>query len=948
MTQHDSSKALNPLENVHTSAPRTPGGQARSGPASVSASGPSTGPAGPVTFRLANGAAIVFDETHLAPVVAVQAWIKVGAGDEPRNQAGIAHVVEHMLFKGTRRRGVGQIAREIEAAGGDINAWTSHDETVFHVVLPNDALALGIDVLADALSGSTFDAAEFGREQKVVLEEVRQGLDDPDRMAGMDLFATIFDAHPYGRPVIGRAESVAKLSRADVVQFFRRHYGAKNLTLVIAGDFDPVVARRLVERAFGKMRPASPCPPRAAQPAQRSPRVVAVSRDIKDNQLLLAWRGPPVDDDDVPALDLLAVALGQGESARLHLALVRGQGLLHASSAYVFSGRDPGLVVVTGSLVSSRGRAPAAALRAILAEVERLCTSELSPDELSRSRTLLESQRVFDRESSQGLARKLGYFASTVGDVHFEERYLRRLAEVTAADVRRAAESYFRRETLTVFAQLEGGPAARKAPRRSRGPAPLSGHNPKVSAALRQVVRGFRAGPGTKAAPGARPGSEARAKNTGRVRRTGAASDVVTMRLASGLRLLVLPNKSLPLVALRAAWVGGLRHEDERTNGSSSLVAALLSRGTRGRDAESIMRQVEGMAGALSGHAGRNSLGLEAEFLTRHLDEGLGLFADCLQGPIFPELELQHERRLALEALRQQDDDVGHVAFRTFERTLYPDHPYGLDLIGSPKSLPHLGRARLLRFYRERYDPARLTVAAVGDVDPDRLARRMEDLFVAHAARTTLAPPKPRSAAPPTGPRLRLREMPREQAHLVLGFPGVAMDNPDRFPLEILAQLLSGQGGRLFSEIREKRGLAYSVGAFSLEGLDPGYFAVHAATSPQTLNLVLGHVRTELRRIVDAGVSAADLRRVQRHLVGGHAISLQRRSALAAALAFHEAYGLGWQAYRQYTTSITEVRVADLQRVAQKYWDPRREVVTVVGPKQALSGLESAAVKTTS
>jgi zinc protease len=897
-------------------------------------SGPGRGDgSGPTTYRLANGAEVVFDETHLAPVVAIQAWIKVGAGDEPRGQAGIAHVVEHMLFKGTKRRRVGQIAREIESAGGDINAWTSHDETAFHVVLPKDALALGIDVLADALSGSLFDPVEFGREQQVILEEVRQGLDDPDRMAGMDLFATIFDAHPYGRPVIGAADSVAKLTRADVVAFFRRHYGAKNLTLVVAGDFDSGVARRLIERSFGKMRPSAPCPPRPLQPVQRAPRVVAVSRDIKENQLLLAWRGPRVDDDDVPALDLLSVALGQGESARLHLALVRGQRLFHATSAYMFSGRDPGLVVVTGSLISPRGRAPVAALQAMLAELEKVCSDELSPAEIARSRTLLESQRVFDRESSQGLARKLGFFASTVGDVHFEDQYLRRLADVTGADVRRVAQAYLRRETLTVFAQLEA-PAGNRAKAASAGPrSPLAGHNPRMTAALGRVVRSFRKSSAHQPVP--------IRTVAGTPRSLGAPdADVVSMRLSSGLRLLVLPSKALPLVALRGAWVGGLRHEDLRSNGSSSLVAALLSRGTRGRDAETITREVEGMAASLSGHAGRNSLGLEAEFLTRHLDEGLDLFAECLQGPTFPDSELQHERSLALEALRQQDDDVGHAAFRLFESTLFSGHPYGLDLIGNAQSLPELGRSRLLRFYRERYDPARLTVAAVGDVDPDRLALRMEKLFATRGVRATLPPPKPGAAAVAAAPRVRLREMAREQAHLVLGYPGVTMESPDRFPLEILAQLLSGQGGRLFAEIREKRGLAYSVGAFSLEGLDPGYFAVHAATNPASLGAVLGFVRQELTRIIDSGVKPADLGRAQRHLIGGHAISLQRRSALAAALAFHEAYGLGWQSYRHYTDQIAAVKVADLQRVAQKYWDPRREVVTVVGPKTAFASFD--------
>jgi zinc protease len=883
---------------------------------------------GPTTFRLANGLAAVFEPSPLSPVVAIQAWVKAGAGDEPVAKAGIAHLVEHMLFKGTRRRRVGSVAREIESAGGEINAWTSHDETAYHVVLPNQALALGIDVLADVLQESSFDPQEFAREKKVVLEEVLQGLDDPDRMAGIGLFATAWQQHPYGRAVIGQAETVSALTRADVLAHYRRQYCARNTTVVVTGDFDPAVARRLVERAFARMPAGKPCPPRPLEPPQRSPRVSAFVRDVRESQLLLAWRGPRVDDDDVPALDLLAVALGQGESSRLHLALVRGRALLQSASSYLFSGRDPGLVILSASLVSGRGDRAASALRAILGEIERLVRSDLTPDELARSRTILESQRVFDRESTQGLARKLAFFACTVGDVDFEDRYMRRLAEVSARDVRLAAAKYLRPEALSVYAQLEGKPGTKTGTKTKGTDKPgKATADPATTRGLTQVVASFLSRTPRVVAP------EALSR--------GAAAEVISQRLGNGLRLLTLRDPSLPLVALRAAWVGGLRHEDAPSSGSSSLVAALLTRGTRGHDAEAIIRQVEGMAGSLSGHAGRNSLGLEAEFLSRHLDVGLELFAECLVAPTFPESELAHERRLALEALRQQEDDISHVAFRTFERALFRDHPYGLDLIGSTTSLPRLGRARLQRFYREHYSPGELTIAAVGDVDPGELARRMEALFPADSGRRSSGPPRPRTPRPRPEPRLELREMAREQAHLVLGFPGVTLDDPDRYPLEILAQLLSGQGGRLFVEIREKRGLAYSVGAFSLEGLDPGYFAVHAATSPEHVPTVLASIRRELARIMDRGVPAADVRRVQRHLVGGHAIGLQRRSALAAVLALHEAYGLGWQNHRNYARDIQAVQVADLLRVARKYWDPAREVVTVVGPKNALAALGS-------
>jgi zinc protease len=239
--------------------------------------------------------------------------------------------------------------------------------------------------------------------------------------------------------------------------------------------------------------------------------------------------------------------------------------------------------------------------------------------------------------------------------------------------------------------------------------------------------------------------------------------------------------------------------------------------------------------------------------------------------------------------------------------------------------------------YKTRYPQADLTIAAVGDIDVDQLSLRLEALFSRASAASI-------QVASPSLPRLHgtrraiFWPMAREQAHLVLGFPGVNLANPDRYPLEILAQLLSGQGGRLFTEVREKRGLVYSIGAFSLEGLDPGYFAVHAATSPDSVPAVVAQIRQELSRIIDDGVpSEADLRRVQRHLIGAHAIGLQRRSALAATLAFREAYGLGWQSYRDYADRLREVKVADLARVAQKYWNPKREVLSVAGPRASLS-----------
>ena len=280
-----------------------------------------------MVFKLSNGLEVVLEENHAAPVVAFQAWVKIGSADEPPDMAGIAHVFEHMLFKGTKKRGVGQIAREVESAGGEINAWTSHDETVYHLVLASRFFDTGLDILADTMMNSSFDAGELERERKVVLEEIKQGLDDPERQAGQGLFQNVFDVHPYGRPIIGNEATVQRLGREDILAFFTKHYVASNVTLVVVGDFDIDGAKEKIRQAFSPMPKGVAVGPRPVQPEQSALRIQAVSRDVKEAQLLFGFHTPAINHPDIAALDLLAVLLGQGESSRLNLEVVRNRQL---------------------------------------------------------------------------------------------------------------------------------------------------------------------------------------------------------------------------------------------------------------------------------------------------------------------------------------------------------------------------------------------------------------------------------------------------------------------------------------------------------------------------------------------------------------------------------------------------------------------------------------------
>ena len=869
-----------------------------------------------MVFKLDNGLEIVLEENHAAPVVAFQAWVKIGSADEPPELAGIAHVFEHMLFKGTKKRGVGQIAREVESSGGEINAWTSHDETVYHLVLASRFFDTGLDILADTLMNSSFDAGELERERNVVLEEIKQGIDDPERQAGLGLFQSVFDVHPYGRPIIGNEATVRKLRRDDILTFFANHYVASNVTLVVVGDFDVGTAKAKIAHAFSPMPKGVAVGPRPIQPEQTSLRVRGAARDVKEAQLLLGFRTPDINHHDIATLDLLAVLLGQGDSSRLNLEVVRNRQLATSTSAYLFSARDPGAMVIGVGLPPGRLED---AVRAVLDEVLRMTFEEVPPEELAKAKTILESDRVYDKETVQGYARKLGFFSAIAGDPNFEERYLADLHKTTAADLRRVANEYLHTANMSIYFQV---------------PDKRTGQQPDKTEKLLQRVR--------TAAENAETRASARFARAAAVEPD--SDRVIRHVFPSGLKLLIMRDISVPVVALRATWVGGLRYEDDRTSGISNMIAALLSRGTKTRSAENIMNEVEGMAGALTGYAGRNSLGVQAEFLSRYFERGFDLVADCILNATFSEDELEKERRIVLDDIHAQEDNLGQVAFKLFHSAMWQKHPYRLDPMGTPQTVASFTRRKLINHFRQRYSTSNLTIAVVGDVDPARVKAKVAALFGDSTAQNLdkqTVPVEPNRSEPIQV----FKFMSKEQAHLVLGFQGVGFASQDRFPLEVLAYVLSGQGGRLFTEIREKRALAYRVSAFSVEGLDPGYFAVYLASSPENLDEAVKVVHRELREVAEKGITADELARAQRYLIGVHAIGLQRKSALAAALAFHEAYGQGWKSYRQYGDNIMKVKVVDVARAARKYLDPQREVTAVVKPPSESPGVARAAAR---
>lgn len=401
----------------------------------------------PERVRLANGLTIVLQEHRAADVVAVQLWVRAGGRDEAEEEAGISHFVEHLLFKGTPTRGPGVIDRQISEVGGEINAATSYDFTYYHIVLPARHLDTALEIVADVAQHAAFDPAELERERFVILEEIRRQHDSPRAYLWRFLARTHYTRHPYRRPVLGTPETIRALDRDRIVAYYRRHYVPDNLTLVLVGNFDPAPALERVRQAFGGLaprpRPELRIPP---EPPPGEIRRAREDRPLRQAYLGMAWRGPAFPDPACDAVDLLVSILGQGRASRLNQELKERRGLVASIGASFSSQREAGTITIIAQADPARLPEVEAA---VLGEIDRIRRELVTPAELERALTAVESGYAFARETAEGSARAWGH-AETVWTLEYELGYLDRLRRVTREEIRRAAERYLAPDRFTI------------------------------------------------------------------------------------------------------------------------------------------------------------------------------------------------------------------------------------------------------------------------------------------------------------------------------------------------------------------------------------------------------------------------------------------------------------------------------------------------------------------
>jgi len=841
-------------------------------------------PIPPVNARvrtLQNGLSIIIQEDHSAPVASLQAWCETGSVDEDRHLgAGLSHILEHMLFKGTEKRTTSEFALRIQDQGGYINAYTSYDRTVFWIDIPSKGVSTALDLLSDAMMNSSLPPLEYRKEQEVIRREFAMGYDDPDRMATLQLMATAYQVHPYRNPVIGHIDIYNQLKRDDVMEYYKLRYVPNNMFFVIVGDVDAGKVHHQLEQYFADY-PRRSLPPIyiPQEPVQLGKRRTDIEFPTELTRLNMAWHIPSVTSPDTPSLDLLSTILGDGASSRLNQRLREKLGLVNAIGAYCYTPGDPGLFGIDANLDPANREAAEKAIGDVIAEAR---THGVAPAEIEKAKRRALGTHLSALTTMRGKAGDLGSNWLLTRNLNFSNEYLTALQRVTPADIHRVLNTYFNDDNLSVSTLNPLG-ALEKAPEEK--PAPPAGP-------IRKFV------------------------------------------LPNGLRLLVREDSSLPLVSMLTAFKAGILAEDAGNNGVTKLCARVLLKGTETRTAEQIVDQIESLGGGIGSDSGNNSMSVSIRVMKPDVNAGLELLSDVLLHPVFPEQEIALERQFLLASLKAEDEDVTATARNLMRAALYPGHPYSLRLNGNPETVSKLTRDEIVDFYRQYAVAKNGVIAVFGDVDAAEVKAQVERLFASMPSgqEGLTAPPEP---PPLDGSRTVEATRNKAQAILMVAYRGADMFSPDRPILELIDEACSDLGSRFFIRIREKMGLAYFVGSSQMLGLVPGPFLFYLGTAPPKLAAVQIELLDEIDQLAKNGLTEDELARAKEKAIGQQDIRNQSEDALAYSCALDELYGVGYNYYTTERAQLEAVTLDQARQACQKYFLDRPRIIAVVAPEAA-------------
>jgi len=855
---------------------------------------------------LPNGLTVLIKEDHSSPVVSIVTWVKAGYFNEPDSLTGISHLLEHMFFKGTQKRGTGEIARETRAAGGYLNAGTIYEHTSYYTVLPAESFATGLEIQADALLNSLTESNELAREAQVVIQEIKRKLDSPNSYSYEKLLELAFEEHRIRRWRMGYESQVAAWTRDDLMRYYQSRYRPQNIILSIVGDIQTDSALALIRQHYSEFSSdgfATEFSP--LEPPQESLKYRRMTADITRNIVHVGFHAPGIREKDFYSLVVLNFILGGGRSSRLYRAVKEEQGLAETIETAYDSFEQMGYFVISAEQDNGQ---PLPLLVSIFEQLDRFKRGAVAGVELERALNQLESGYLHSHEEVNAQAQTYAEYES-YGDFQLADRYLEKLRAVTADDIKRVAREYFNVKNCSIIEYLPADSQFVAYSADNLGEK-LSG---SVYVSAGEQIAKVDIAPKTMAAVGG-----ARLPD----------QPVKKAILDNGITLICRENHALPLISVAAYFYGGSFSETERSCGLTRLMAKTAIKGTSELSAAEIAARFEYLGSSLGYEVDDDYFGFVFDSMSRNFEPSFEIFSGIVLDPAFAPEEVDKEKKDLIAAINRQKDSMSGYPLELCRQTIFEGHSYGLPSLGISEAIERFEADDLKERYAQLARSGNLVIAFMGDITLAQATELTNKYLGRMPAGERLPTPFYDIKIDKTHTKLEKRN--KAQTAQAFAFLTCAYADPDYEPLKVLQNIVSGMGGRLWTEVRDKRSLAYSTYCNQSSGALAGSFICYLATSPETafearqigLNVLTGFGKAPL--------TDEELQLAINYTAGSFSIFLQANAARADLYARWELSGKGYQAVDEYPDEIRSVTAEQVLAVADKYLSSKAIAIGMV------------------
>ena len=861
-------------------------------------------------FELKNKMKVILVPSHKSPVVSVQMWVKTGSADEKKGEEGISHFIEHLVFKGTEKYKVGEIANIVEASGGELNAYTSFDQTVFYVTISKNYMDTAVDVISEMMGKPLFDKAETDSEREVVCEEIKMGIDSPGRSASQLMFKSVFKKHGYGIPVIGYEKNVRKWPVKKIKDYYNSRYVPSNMTLIVSGDFETIETRKKITEIFSQFAPHKlKKVKRVKETVQKSPTFSATTKEIVETTLQIAWPAPNAKHKDVPALEILAMILGQGETSRLYSKMRLENSLVNSVSAYTYNPIDPGLFTVSMKITDQNTDL---AFCGLFAEIEKIINYGITWEELKKSIINISSEQFYSIETVDGIANKIGSEYFYLNDTKAYEKYLAKIQKIQPKEIQAAAKKYlsFQNANYSIL---------NKQKKVDQLKIIKSAAMIWKKAKLVKIIKTKTVDKKIKI-----PNIKFSQLNA------SLKSEIEYYKTKKGTEILFKKMLDTPTTTAKIIFGGGSRLEPKNQQGITEMLSRIWPSTTTTKNENQFLKIIEESAAGLNSFGGKNTNGLSIDYMKPFEKTILDLAQDIIVNPVLSQDIFDREMAVLKKQILSKQDSPSYLCGRQFLEMMFPDTVMSYEQSGTLETLNNIKLKDTQEAFNKFKALSNMQVTVTGDYDRSRwidVVEKMEDSFVTKGKQL-----KKVEIPHLTKNKELFLEKDKEQSHVMIGWNGLSLTDPRRYILQIMQAVLSGQGGRLFIELRDKNSLAYSVSPIKMETLETGYFGGYIACSPDKVKKAIEMFKQEFDKLSSTLISSEELARAKKYLIGQNDIGLQRKSSYCNMIAFDHFYGNKIDDNLHIEKMYNQITVQDVRDLAADLFS-KNYVTSVVGKK---------------